>query len=81
MSVRVMNEVEGFTLNPFKDFGVEDPLPDTQSLVYRDERNGRQARIASSSVFMLCVYDCIKADGWAQLEPRLIGFWSSRDLD
>lgn len=58
MSLCMINEVEGFTLNPFMDFGVGD----TKSLVYTDERNRRQARIASYTMFMLYVYDCIKAD-------------------
>lgn len=35
MSQHVINEVEGFMLNPFKDFG----LRDTEGLVYRDEHN------------------------------------------
>lgn len=66
----MINEVEGFTLKPFMDFGVRD----TKSLVYTDERNRRQARIASCTMFMLYVYDCIKADRWLQPEPQLIGF-------
>ena len=66
----MINEVEGFTLKPFMDFGVGD----TKSLVYTDERNRRQARIASCTMFMLYVYDCIKADRWLQPEPQLIGF-------
>lgn len=63
MSLCMINEVEGFALNPCKDFGVGDPLRDIKSLVYTDEHNCRQVRIASRSMFMLYVYDCIKADG------------------
>lgn len=56
MSLCMINEVEGFMLNPFKDFGAGD-LPVIPQVSFT------KINITEGRLFMLYVYDRIKADG------------------
>lgn len=63
MSLCMINEVEGFTLNPFKDFGAGDLCAILR--LWFTKMNTAEGRLAliRAAMFMLYVYDSIKADG------------------
>ena len=77
----LINEVEGFTLNPFKGLGAADLRSIPRVSFTEDEWNPTQAPVSAHAVFMLYVYDSIKADGWRQVGVPANWFLSSQNMD
>lgn len=69
MSLRMINEVEGFTSNPFKDLRVGRPPHDTESGLQKEEHNGRFVQY----VYAICLGLSRRMDG-QNSSRQLIGF-------